>query len=72
MLTDDDEDLTPADRELLTLLREGRITAPFAADQTEYSLQYIRDRLGRMVEHENVEKIYDGLYELAVDPQEDD
>lgn len=72
MLTDNDEDLTPADRELLTLLREGRITAPFAADQTEYSLQYIRDRLGRMVEHENVEKIYDGLYELAVDPQEDD
>jgi len=70
MLTDDDGDLTPADRELLALLREGRITAPFAADETEYSLQYIRDRLGRMVDHDNVEKIYDGLYELAVDPEE--
>jgi len=37
--------ISPADDKLLDLLREGRVTAPFAADETGYSLQYIRDRL---------------------------
>lgn len=67
MLTDDD--LAPADRALLQLLADGRITAPFAADQTEYSTQYLRDRLGRLVEHGHVEKVYEGLYELTDDPR---
>jgi hypothetical protein len=61
----------PADRELLDMLAEGRVTAPFAADETGYSLQYVRDRLGRMVEHGNAIKVYDGLYELVADPRED-
>jgi len=63
------DDLSPADDELLELLREGRVTAPFAADETGYSLQYIRDRLGRLVEHGNARKVYDGLYELVEDPR---
>jgi hypothetical protein len=67
----DDDDLSPADRELLDMLAEGRVTAPFAADETGYSLQYVRDRLGRMVEHGNAIKVYDGLYELVADPRED-
>lgn len=68
MLSEDD--LGPADRKLLDLLQEGRVTAPFAADKTGYSLQYVRDRLGRLVEHGNAEKIYEGLYELVEDPRE--
>jgi aminopeptidase-like protein len=68
----DADDLSPADRELLDMLRDGRVTAPFVADETGYSLQYVRDRLGRMVEHGNAVKVYDGLYELVNDPQEED
>jgi len=63
--------ISPADDKLLNLLREGRVTAPFAADETGYSLQYIRDRLGRLVEHGNARKVYDGLYELVEDPREE-
>lgn len=70
-MIEDKEDLTPADVELLKLLAEGRITAPFAAHETEYSLQYIRDRLGRFVDHGNVDKVYEGLYELVDDPREE-
>ena len=68
----DEDDLAPADRELLDMLRDGRITAPFGAEETGYSLQYVRDRLGRMVEHGNASKVYDGLYELVNDPREVD
>lgn len=67
MLSEDD--LGPADEALLDLLHEGRITAPYAADETGYSLQYVRDRLTRLVEHGNVRKIYEGLYELVDDPR---
>jgi len=67
----DADDLGPADEKLLDLLRDGRVTAPFAADETGYSLQYCRDRLGRLVEHGNAKKVYEGLYELVEDPRED-
>lgn len=66
----DIDDLGPADEALLDLLRDGRVTAPYAADETGYSLQYVRDRLGRLVEHGNATKIYEGLYELVEDPRE--
>lgn len=66
----DEADLAPADEALLDLLRDGRITAPFAADETGYSLQYVRERLTRLVEHGNVEKVHEGLYELVADPRE--
>lgn len=65
----DEDDLGPADKALLNMLNEGRVTAPFAADETGYSLQYVRDRLGRLVEHGNAEKVYEGLYELVDDPR---
>jgi len=64
-----EEDLAPVDEELLNLLQNVRITAPFASDETRYSSQYIRDRLGRLIEHGNVNKIYEGLYELSCDPR---
>lgn len=66
MLSEDD--LAPADKQILELLRDGRVTAPFAAEKTGYSLQYTRERLNRFVEHDNAEKIHDGLYELVNDP----
>ncbi len=65
----DVDDLAPADKELLDLLQEGRITAPYAAKETGYSKQYVRERLTRLVEHKNVEKIHEGLYELVEDPR---
>ncbi len=67
----DIDDLGPADEALLDLLNEGRITAPYAAEETGYSLQYVRDRLGRFVEHGNAKKVYEGLYELVDDPRDD-
>ncbi|TMT86996.1 winged helix-turn-helix domain-containing protein [Haloterrigena sp. H1] len=68
----DEEDLGPADEKLLNMLKEGRVTAPFVADETGYSLQYVRDRLGRLVEHGNARKVYEGLYELIEDPREEE
>lgn len=65
----EEDDLVPADEELLNLLQEGRITAPYAANETGYSLQYVRDRLSRLVEHGNVRKVYEGLYEIIEDPR---
>ena len=65
----DEDDLGPADEALLDMLQEGRVTAPFVADETGYSLQYVRDRLGRLVEHGNARKVYEGLYELVDDPR---
>lgn len=64
-----EDDLGPADEALLDMLNEGRVTAPYAADKTGYNLQYVRDRLGRLVEHGNVCKVYEGLYELTEDPR---
>lgn len=66
----DEDDLAPSDEEILDMLREGRVTAPFVADETGYSLQYVRDRLARLVEHGNAIKVYQGLYELVEDPRE--
>ncbi|SFR41946.1 HNH endonuclease [Halogeometricum rufum] len=57
---------------VLDLLREGRVTAPYAADETGYSLQYVRDVLGRLVEHGHARKVYQGLYEFVDDPREEE
>lgn len=65
----EEDDLGPADRALLDLLNEGRITAPYAAQEADYSTQYVRDRLARFVEHGNARKVYQGLYELVEDPR---
>ncbi|MEE6210771.1 hypothetical protein U3A55_11475 [Salarchaeum sp. III] len=67
----DEADLAPADEAILDLLRDGRITAPFVVEETGYSLQYVRERLTRLVEHGNVEKVHEGLYELVADPREE-
>jgi len=66
----DEDDLSPVDEVILDLLREGRVTAPYVSDESDYSLQYVRDRLNRLVEHGNVRKVYEGLYELVEDPRD--
>lgn len=63
------DDLAPVDEEILDLLQSGRITAPYAAEVTGYSKQYLRDRLKRLVEHGIVEKVHQGLYGLKEDPR---
>jgi predicted transcriptional regulator of viral defense system len=66
----DPTDLSPADEAVLDMLREGRVTAPFVRDETDYSLQYVRDVLSRLEEHGHVVKVHSGLYELVNDPRE--
>jgi hypothetical protein len=65
------EDLAPVDEALLDLLHEGRITAPYASEETEYSKQYVRERFGRLVEHDIIRKVHTGLYELNSDPRDE-
>jgi len=64
-----EDDLGPADEAILEMLQDGRVTAPYVAEETGYSLQYVRDRLSRLVEHGNARKVYEGLYELVEDPR---
>jgi len=67
----DAEDLAPVDKAALDMLHNGRVTAPFVGEETDYNVQYVRDRLTRMVEHGNARKAYEGLYELVEDPRGD-
>jgi len=64
------DQLTATDEQLLDLLAEGRVTAPFAADEIGASQEYVRSRLRRFVEHDHARKVYAGLYELTEDPRE--
>jgi len=70
VLTEDQ--LTETDEQILELLREGRVTAPFAADVIDASQEYVRSRLKRFVEHGHARKVYTGLYELTDDPRGDE
>lgn len=65
----DADDLAPADEAVLSVLADGRVTAPYASEETEYTLQYVRDVLTRLTEHGHVRKVYTGLYELEDDPR---
>lgn len=65
------DQLTPTDESILDMLREGRVTAPYVAETQDKSLEYVRSRLKRFVEHEHVVRVHDGLYELVTDPRDD-
>lgn len=61
-------ELNEADRAILSHLRKGRVTAAYLERKTEWSRNYITQRLRRLEEHgltENLEKV--GLYELTED-----
>jgi DNA-binding Lrp family transcriptional regulator len=60
----DADDMRDADWEIVAVLHEGRANAPFIAERTGYSAQYIRERLGRLKQDDIVEQLGHGLYEL--------
>lgn len=61
--------LNDADEAILRELRNGRGTAAFLDRRTEWSREYITQRLRRLEEHGVVENLEDtGLYELRDDP----
>lgn len=60
----DSDDMRDADWAIVEVLRDGRANAPFIEEETGYSAQYIRERLGRMKQDEIVEPLGHGLYEL--------
>jgi DNA-binding IclR family transcriptional regulator len=63
-------DLSPTDRAILEMLREGRATPAYIATETDYSRQHVRNRLQRLTEHGYVTRLHKGLYELADDPEQ--
>ena len=62
-------ELNPTDRAILEMLREGRCTPSYIADEYGYSRQNVTNRLNRLVEHGDVRKVHTGLYELVEDPE---
>lgn len=62
-----DIDLSPTDRAILEMLREGRCTPAYIAAERDYSRQHVRNRLQRLTEHGYVTRLHKGLYELAAD-----
>jgi DNA-binding Lrp family transcriptional regulator len=62
-----DIDLSPTDRAILKMLREGRCTPAYIAAEQDYSRQHVRNRLQRLTEHGYVTRLHKGLYELAAD-----
>ena len=62
-------DLSPTDRAILEMLREGRCTPAFIAAERDYSRAHVRNRLQRLTEHGHVTRLYKGLYELNSDPE---
>ena len=61
--------LNPTDEAILTLLREGRCTPSYIAEEYDYSRQNVTNRMNRLVEHGYVRKVHTGLYELVTDPE---
>lgn len=57
--------LNTADRAIINALREGRNVPANLAKDTEYSRQYVYDRLKRLREHGVVANIGNGVYELV-------
>lgn len=65
------DDLNDTDDAVLDVLRTGRVTPQYAADEMGVSRTYASERLKRLVEHNHVEKVAPGLYELLDDPRDD-
>jgi hypothetical protein len=60
----DSEDMREVDWAIVDVLRTGRANAPYIAEHTEYTKQYLRERLGRLKQDDIVDALGHGLYEL--------
>jgi DNA-binding MarR family transcriptional regulator len=63
------EDLNETDKAILDELAQGRVTPQYVADQLDISRPYASEKLKRFVEHNHVERLASGLYELESDPR---
>jgi DNA-binding transcriptional ArsR family regulator len=63
-------ELNEADEGIVDLLRDGRNTPSNLARHLDYSREYVSQRLKRLTEHDVVERVDRGLYELVDDPAE--
>lgn len=63
------DDLNQTDRRVLDVLRGGRVTPQFVAEEADVSRTYASERIKRFVEHGHIEKLAPGLYELVDDPR---
>ncbi|QSG11814.1 Transcriptional regulator, MarR family [Halapricum desulfuricans] len=63
-------DLSPTDKAILEMLREGRCTPAYIAAEKDYTRAHVRNRLQRLTELGYVTRLHQGLYELNRDPQE--
>lgn len=69
-MADPETDFDDLHQEILSHLREGRVTPSYLAELTDESRQLISSRLRDLTMAGYVEKIHTGLYELVEDPQE--
>ncbi len=65
------EDLNETDRAILDELVKGRVTPQYVAKQLDISRPYASEKLKRFLEHNHVEKLASGLYELNSDPRKE-
>ena len=65
------DDLNGTDEAVLDVLCGGRVTPQYAAERMDVSRTYASERLKRLVEHNHVQKVAPGLYELVDDPRDD-
>lgn len=69
------DEMRAVDWEIVDVLEEGRNNAPNIAERTDYSSQYIRERLRFLWHRDVLEDIGSGIYELnpeeVPDPESD-
>lgn len=61
----EDDDLNTTDRDILQLLEAGRCTPRYLSAELDLQQPYVSQRLRRLVEHDRVDRVDRGLYELA-------
>ena len=62
--------LSDTDKDILTILEEGRNAPSNIANRLDFTRQYVQRRLQRLEEHGHVQNIGSGVYELVDDPRD--
>lgn len=63
------DDLDETHRQILDLLREGRITPTYVAEEIDESRQLVGKKLRELRIAGHVDRVSRGLYELTDDPE---